>query len=62
MMPGVEKVVHIMQPFKLVSREAKSDDTIIKLKCGNRWQPGGNNGRAVRCREQGTNDGCCQGR
>ncbi|GAB4256675.1 3-deoxy-7-phosphoheptulonate synthase [Thermincola ferriacetica] len=32
MMPGVEKVVHIMQPFKLVSREAKSDDTIIKIK------------------------------
>lgn len=32
LMPGVEKVVPIMQPFKMVSREGKSEDTIIKIK------------------------------
>lgn len=32
LMPGVEKVVPIMQPFKMVSREAKNEDTIIKIK------------------------------
>lgn len=31
MMPGVEKVVPILQPYKLVSREFKQDDTIIKI-------------------------------
>jgi len=30
-MPGVEKVVRIMQPFKLVSREVKADDTVIEI-------------------------------
>lgn len=30
-MPGVEKVVPILQPFKLVSREFRSDDTIIRI-------------------------------
>lgn len=32
LMPGVEKVVPIRQPFKMVSREAKNEDTIIKIK------------------------------
>lgn len=32
MMPGVEKIVPIMKPFKLVSREAKSEDSVIKVK------------------------------
>lgn len=31
-MPGVEKIVPIMKPYKLVSREAKSDNTIIKVR------------------------------
>lgn len=31
-MPGVEKLVPIMKPFKLVSREAKAEDTVIKVK------------------------------
>lgn len=31
-MPGVEKVVPIMQPYKLVSRDAKEEDTVIKIK------------------------------
>ncbi|PKM41903.1 MAG: 3-deoxy-7-phosphoheptulonate synthase [Firmicutes bacterium HGW-Firmicutes-8] len=31
-MPGVEKIVPIMKPFKLVSRETKAEDTIIKVK------------------------------
>jgi 3-deoxy-7-phosphoheptulonate synthase len=31
-MPGVEKIVPIMKPFKLVSREAKSENTIIPVK------------------------------
>jgi 3-deoxy-7-phosphoheptulonate synthase len=30
MMAGVEKIVPIMQPFKLVSREMKSEDTVIE--------------------------------
>src|SRR5574341_101286 len=30
--PGVEKVVPILQPFKLVSREFKSDDTVVDVK------------------------------
>lgn len=29
-MPGVEKVVRIMQPFKLVSREVKPDDSVVE--------------------------------
>lgn len=32
LMTGVEKVVPIMQPFKLVSREAKKEGTVIKIK------------------------------
>jgi 3-deoxy-7-phosphoheptulonate synthase len=32
LMPGVEKVVPIMQPFKMVSREAKNEDTIIIIR------------------------------
>ncbi|MFZ5640004.1 MAG: 3-deoxy-7-phosphoheptulonate synthase [Bacillota bacterium] len=32
LMPGVEKVVPIMQPFKMVSREAKNEDTIIMIR------------------------------
>lgn len=31
LMPGVEKVVPIMKPYKLVSREMKSEDTIIDI-------------------------------
>lgn len=31
-MPGVEKIVPIMKPFKLVSREAKPENTVIKVK------------------------------
>ncbi|PKM79863.1 MAG: 3-deoxy-7-phosphoheptulonate synthase [Firmicutes bacterium HGW-Firmicutes-14] len=31
-MPGVEKMVPIMKPFKLVSREAKSENTVIRIK------------------------------
>ncbi len=31
-MPGVEKIVPIMKPFKLVSREVKTDNTIIRVK------------------------------
>lgn len=31
-MPGVEKIVPIMKPYKLVSREAKSENTVIKVK------------------------------
>lgn len=31
-MPGVEKIVPIMKPFKLVSREVKADNTIIRVK------------------------------
>lgn len=30
-MPGVEKVVPIMRPYKLVSREAKAEDTVINI-------------------------------
>ena len=30
-LPGVEKIVPIMKPFKLVSREGKEDDTVIKI-------------------------------
>lgn len=40
MMPGVEKVVPIMRPFKRVSREMKTDDSIINIG-GNKI--GGNN-------------------
>lgn len=29
-MPGVEKVMRVMQPFKLVSREVKPDDTVVE--------------------------------
>ncbi|MCL5981856.1 MAG: 3-deoxy-7-phosphoheptulonate synthase [Firmicutes bacterium] len=29
-LPGVEKVVRIMQPFKLVSREAKTEDSVVR--------------------------------
>ncbi len=29
-MPGVDKVVRIMQPFKLVSREMKQEDTVVE--------------------------------
>lgn len=32
LMPGVEKVVPILQPFKLASREFKEEDTVIKIK------------------------------
>ncbi len=31
MLPGVEKVIRIMHPYKLVSREAKSEDTVINI-------------------------------
>jgi len=31
-MPGVEKVMSVLQPFKLVSREFQKTDTIIKIK------------------------------
>lgn len=31
-MPGVEKIVPIMKPYKLVSREAKSDNTVINVR------------------------------
>lgn len=31
-MPGVEKIVPIMKPFKLVSREVKSENTVVKVK------------------------------
>jgi len=31
-MPGVEKIVPIMKPFKLVSREAKDENTIIDVR------------------------------
>lgn len=31
-MPGVEKIVHIMKPYKLVSREARDTDTIVRVK------------------------------
>ena len=31
-LPGVEKVLRIMKPYKLVSREAKDSDTIIEVK------------------------------
>lgn len=31
-MPGVEKIVHIMKPYKLVSREARDADTVVKVK------------------------------
>ncbi len=30
-MPGVEKVLPILQPFKLVSREFKKDNTVVKV-------------------------------
>ena len=30
--PGVEKVIPILKPFKLVSREFKPDDTVIKVR------------------------------
>lgn len=32
LMPGVEKIVAIMKPFKLVSREVKAEDTMIRIK------------------------------
>lgn len=32
MMPGVEKIVPIMKPFKLVSREGKTEDTVVNIK------------------------------
>ncbi len=31
LMPGVEKVLPVRQPFKLVSREVKGEDTVIKI-------------------------------
>jgi len=31
-MPGVEKVVRIMKPYKLVSREAQETDTVIQIR------------------------------
>jgi len=31
-MPGVERVVPIMKPYKLVSREAKGESTLVKVK------------------------------
>lgn len=31
-MPGVEKIVPIMKPYKLVSRESKSDRTVVQVK------------------------------
>lgn len=31
-MPGVEKLVPIMKPFKLVSRDVKPEDTVIRVK------------------------------
>jgi 3-deoxy-7-phosphoheptulonate synthase len=31
-MPGVEKIVPIMKPYKLVSREGKEEDTIIEVR------------------------------
>lgn len=31
-MPGVENIVPIMKPYKLVSREAKGDNTVIKVR------------------------------
>lgn len=31
-LPGVEKVMPILKPYKLVSREFKQDDTVIKIK------------------------------
>lgn len=31
-LPGVEKVVPIMKPFKLASREVKEDNTVVKVK------------------------------
>ncbi|MEA1960990.1 MAG: 3-deoxy-7-phosphoheptulonate synthase, partial [Bacillota bacterium] len=31
-MPGVEKVVRIMKPYKLVSRESKDEDTVINVR------------------------------
>ncbi len=31
-MPGVEKIVPIMKPYKLVSREAKPENTVIQVK------------------------------
>ncbi|HHW40212.1 MAG TPA: 3-deoxy-7-phosphoheptulonate synthase [Syntrophomonadaceae bacterium] len=31
-MPGVERVVPIMKPYKLVSREAKGENTLVKVK------------------------------
>jgi len=31
-MPGVEKVMHIMKPYKLVSREARDADTVVRIK------------------------------
>ncbi len=40
LMPGVEKIVPIMKPYKLVSREAKEENTVIKV--GN-LTIGGNN-------------------
>lgn len=33
-LPGVEKVLSILKPYKLVSREYKSEDTIIQLPSG----------------------------
>ncbi|NTV42876.1 MAG: 3-deoxy-7-phosphoheptulonate synthase, partial [Syntrophobacteraceae bacterium] len=38
-LPGVESVLPILKPFKLVSREFKSEDTIIKV---NGQEIGGN--------------------
>lgn len=31
-MPGVEKLVPIMKPFKLVGRDVKPEDTVIRVK------------------------------
>ncbi|MEA4924131.1 MAG: 3-deoxy-7-phosphoheptulonate synthase [Syntrophomonadaceae bacterium] len=31
-MPGVEKIVPIMKPYKLVSRECKNEDTVISIR------------------------------
>ena len=31
-MPGVEKIVPIMKPFKLVSRETKTENTVVRVK------------------------------
>ena len=51
---GVEKVVPIMKPYKLASREFHEEDTVVEV-------GGGSTGRRRRCKIGGTHAACIAG-